>query len=182
MTPTPFQIFHLFLKAGGLTIGSGYAVVHPLRKALVESTHWMEEEDFNKHLAIAQAMPGIFNVNLAAYLGKQMKGWSGCLAALLGMVLPPFFILILVAQCFDQARNVGAIRSFLLGARPAIIALLILPCIKILRKSNLSLSTIWIPIGAAAAIVLLGISPVYIITGFTFLGVIYAIQVLLHEH
>ena len=180
--PSPVQIFCLFLKTGGLTIGNGYAVIHPLRTALTRSKNWMEEEEFDRQLAIVQTIPGIFNVNLAAYMGHRLGGWMGCAAALLGTILPPFVLLLLVARFYEPLRQMSAMHSFLLGARPAIIALLLLPCLKILRKSSLSLSTIWIPIGAAVAIVLLGISPVYIIAGFTLIGVIYALQVLMHEH
>lgn len=180
--PSTFNIFCLFLKTGGLTIGNGYAVVHPLRTALTRSNTWMDEEEFERQLAIVQTIPGIFNVNLAAYMGHRLGGWAGCVAALLGTILPPFLLLLLIAQYYEPLRQMSAVHSFLLGARPAIIALLLLPCLKILRKSSLSLSTIWIPIGAAVAIVLLGVSPVYIIAGFTLIGIIYALQVLMHEH
>ena len=144
MPITLFSIFRLFLLSGGLAIGDGYATIQPIRKAITKNQQWMSEEDFDAHLAIVQAIPGIFNVNLAAFLGHKLKGWPGSVVALAGMVLPPFALLVLVAQ--------------------------------------FSLSTIWIPMCAAIAIVLLGISPVYIIAGFTFLGVLYAIQVLMSEH
>lgn len=182
MPITLFSIFRLFLLSGGLAIGDGYATIQPIRKAITKNQQWISEEDFDAHLAIVQAIPGIFNVNLAAFLGHKLKGWPGSVVALAGMVLPPFALLILVAQFYDSFRSWGWVESFLMGARPAIIALLILTCARMLKKSNLSLSTIWIPMCAAIAIVLLGISPVYIIAGFTFLGVLYAIQVLMSEH
>lgn len=175
------HIFWQFLKAGGLTVGDGYAVVEPLRRSIVGQRQWMSEEEYDRLLALVQAVPGIFNVNFAAFLGHRLKGWGGSIAALTGMVLPPFVLLVIVACFFDSLRGVGWVHSFLLGARPAIIALLILPCLRLLGRSGISLSTIWIPVGAAIAIVLIGVSPVYVIAGFTFLGVLYAVQVLMHE-
>lgn len=55
-------------------------------------------------------MPGIFNVNLATYLGRQLLGWKGSVAALSGMLLPPVFILIVFATFFNEFRQVSCRR------------------------------------------------------------------------
>lgn len=70
-----------FLQAGGLTIGDGYATISPLRRALVKKNGWISEDDFSRHLAVVNAMPGIFNVNMAAYMGQRLMGWRGSAAA-----------------------------------------------------------------------------------------------------
>ena len=62
---TLLTVFLTFLKAGGLTIGDGYATIAPLRRNIVKRNGWMSDEDFSAHLAMVHAMPGIFNVNLA---------------------------------------------------------------------------------------------------------------------
>ena len=177
MLQTLITLFNTFLQAGGLTIGDGYACVAPLKKASVKKNGWMTEEEFAHHLAVVQAMPGIFNVNFATYMGRQINGWKGSAVCLLGMLLPPLVIFSIFATFYNDFCEVPAIRAFLRGARPAIIALVALPCIQLWRSSNVSLSTVWIPIGAAIAIGLLGISPSYIILGLTVLAAIYAILV-----
>lgn len=168
-------LFITFLRAGGLTIGDGYATIHPLRKALVKKNLWMNEDDFAQHLSIVQAMPGIFNINLAVYLGKQLGGWKGSMAALMGMILPPVTLLVIFATFFEDLRQLPAIENFLRGARPAIIALILLPCIQMWRSWNVTLSTVWIPIGIAVAVGLLGVSPSLIIIGLVTLSFIYAL-------
>lgn len=177
MPQTLFTLFMTFLQAGGLTIGDGYACITPLKKALVNKNGWMTDEEFAKHLTVVQAMPGIFNVNFATYMGRQIKGWQGSAVCLLGMLLPPLAIFCLFATFYNDFCQLPAIRAFLRGVRPAIIALVALPCIQLWRSSNVSLSTVWIPIGAAIAIGLLGISPSYIILGLTVLAAIYALFV-----
>lgn len=174
---TPFTLFFTFLKAGGLTIGSGYATIQPMRRALVEKCAWMSEEDFAKHLAVTQAMPGIFNINLAAYLGYQLRGWTGSIVALMGMMLAPIAILLVFSTFFDDLRALPVVSAFLRGARPAIIALIILPCFQMWSKWRVTLSTVWIPIGAAIGIGLLGVSPTYIIIALALLGVLYGYMV-----
>lgn len=177
MPLTLLSLFLTFLHAGGLTIGSGYATISPLRRALVKKNGWLTEDDFSRHLAVVHAMPGIFNVNLAAYLGRQLMGWKGCTVCLLGMVLPALLVFIVFATFFNDFRAFPVVESFLRGARPAIVALIALPCLQMWRKSQITLSTVWIPVGAAIGIGLLGVSPVYIIVGLVILGVLYGVTV-----
>ena len=172
-----FTLFMAFLKADGLTVGNGYAIVEPLRHALVSENKWLTEENFSADLAIVQAMPGIFSLNLAICLGKRIYGRRGMAAALTGTLLPALVILIVLATCFDSVRHFPAVETFLKGARPAIVAAVLLPCLKMWRHSGIVLSTVWIPVGAALAIVLLGVSPTYIIIALTALGLLYGFLV-----
>lgn len=91
------------------------------------------------------------------------------------MILPPVLIFILFATFFDDIRQIPAIENFLRGARPAIIALIILPCLQMWRSWNVTLSTIWIPICTAIAVGLLGVSPSLIVVGLVTLSFIYAL-------
>lgn len=45
------SLFLTFFKAGGLTVGDGYAVVQPLRRAIVDTNGWLTPDDFAEHLA-----------------------------------------------------------------------------------------------------------------------------------
>ena len=174
MQPTPLTLFIQFLQAGGLTIGDGYATIVPIKKTVVDKCQWMSEDDFNRHLATVQAMPGVFNVNLANYLGRKLLGWKGSMACLLGMLLPPLLIFLIFSTFFTNLCDLPAVKAFLRGMRPAIVALVALPCLQLWRKSGITLSTIWIPIGAATAIGVIGISPSYIILGLVVLAALYA--------
>ena len=151
-------LFTTFLQAGGLTIGDGYAVIAPLRRALVKRNCWLSDDEFAKHLAVVQAMPGVFNINLATYIGRKLYGWKGSAACLLGMILPPLLIFLIFSIFYNDLCNQPAIKAFLRGARPAIVALIALPCLQMWNKS--------------------GISPTYIILGLILLAALYAVFVL----
>lgn len=176
-----FTLFLAFLKAGGLTIGDGFATIEPLRLTIVRKLGWMKDEDFSDSLAFVQAMPGIFNLNLAAFVGFKLRGRRGSLTALAGMLLPPLLIILIVATFFDDLRAFPVVERFLQGARPAIVALILLPAFRLLKPTHLGLSTIWIPIGAAVAITLLGISPTFLVLGLTALGLLYGLLVKVDE-
>lgn len=168
------ELFITFLQAGGLSVGDGYACIAPLRRAIVGRNHWMSSEDFSRHVALVQTMPGIFNVNLATYLGKQLCGLKGSVVCLMAMLLPPFVVFLLFASFYEDIFQSHFLSSFLKGVRPAIVALIAYPCIQMWRSSGITLSTIWIPLGAAVAVGFLGISPSYIILGLVVVAGLYA--------
>ena len=93
------------------------------------------------------------------------------------MILPPLFLFLLFSTFYNELVGLSWVQSFMRGARPAIVALIALPGLQMWRNSSITLSTIWIPIGAAIAIGLLGISPSYIIIGLIVLAALYAIFV-----
>lgn len=174
-------LFLAFLKAGALAVGGGFAAIEPLRLSLVSKHAWMKDEDFSSSLALAQAMSGIFNLNLSAFLGFRLLGRRGSLIALLGTILPPLLLILIVATFFDDLRGMSAVEKFLQGARPAIVALVLLPVFRLLGAKRFALSTIWIPIGAAVAITLLGISPTFLVLSLALLGLLYGLLVKVEE-
>ena len=177
MPLTFLTLFLTFLKAGGLTVGDGFATIQPLRQALVKQNKWMTDEDFSEALAVVQAMPGIFNINFAVYMGKRLSGWQGSAASLLGMSFPPIVILIVFATFFNDFREFHAVSSFLRGARPAIVAIIAIPCFQLWKRSGITLSTVWIPVGVAIAVGLLGVSPTFIVVALAVLGLLYGVLV-----
>lgn len=174
---TSLSLFLLFLKAGGLTLGDGYATIAPVKRALVAEEKWLDEEDFSHYLATVHAMPGIFNVNFAAYMGFRLLKWQGCVAALAGMLLPPFVVVCLLASFIGHWRESEAWAGFFRGVRPAVVALIVLPCLQMLRSTRFTLSTVWIPVGAALAIAFWGVSPSLIIAALVVSGLLYGVFV-----
>lgn len=174
--PSPVStpaLFLSFLSAGGLTLGGGYALISPMRRTLCEKNRWMSEDDFERHLAVVQAMPGVFNVNFAVYFGRVLAGAKGQTVCTLAMVLPALLVFLLFATFYEDFRTMPWLQGFLRGARPAIAALILLPALQMLRRSAITLSTVWIPVGVAVAVGLLGVSPTYIIAAFVLIGLAY---------
>ena len=99
------------------------------------------------------------------------------MASLLGMSFPPIVILIVFATFFNDFRQFPAVASFLRGARPAIVAIIAIPCFQLWRRSGITLSTVWIPVGVAIAVGLLGVSPTFIVVALAVLGLLYGVLV-----
>lgn len=92
----------LFLAFAGVAL-SGFGGVLPFaRRMLVERRGWLTAEAFADTFALCQSLPGPNIVNLSFVLGGRFAGWRGALAALSGLVLPPFFIVIGLATLYDR--------------------------------------------------------------------------------
>ena len=157
------QGFLTFLKIGLFTIGGGYAMIPLIEREVVERRQWLKREEFLDLMSLSQALPGVFAVNFSIYIGHRLRGLRGSLALAAGVVLPSFVIILLVAMFFSAFADNRVVEAIFRGVRPAVVALIAVPCIKLGKSAHITWANAWFPIALALLIALLGISPVYII-------------------
>lgn len=170
-----FELFWSFFKIGTFTIGGGYAMIPLMEKELVERRQWLDREAFLDILSIAQAMPGVFAVNMATNIGYRLKGVRGAIAAVIGNIVVPILIILGLATCFHFLRDSTTFEAIFKGIRPAVVALIAAPVFKMAQTAKLSWQNCWIPITAVVLIWLLGISPSWIVFGAIIGGIGYGI-------
>ena len=158
-----WQGFVTFLKIGLFTIGGGYAMIPLMEREVVERRHWLDRDDFMDLISLSQALPGVFAVNFSIYVGHRLRGLRGSMALVSGIVLPSFVIILLVAMFFSAFADNKVIEAVFKGVRPAVVALIAVPCIKLGKAARITVANVWFPVAIALLIALLGISPVYII-------------------
>ncbi len=117
------QLFLTFLKIGAFTFGGGYAML-PLMKQEVLLNAWMSEEQLLNFIAVAESTPGPVAINMATYIGVQTGGLFGAFVATLGVVLPSFVVIMLVAKFYEKYKNSFIVKNCLKGLRPAVIGLM----------------------------------------------------------
>lgn len=171
-----WQLFLTFVKIGTFTIGGGYAMLPLIQREVVER-HWLTKEEFIDIFAVTQSLPGIFAVNIAIFVGFQLKKRLGALCCALGTILPSFLIILAIALFFTHAReNIWIERAFK-GLRPAVVALIVVPCITTAKSIKLTYKQLIIPVVAALLIWQVGISPAWIILAAIAGGIIYGLKI-----
>ncbi|MBQ7259199.1 MAG: chromate transporter [Paludibacteraceae bacterium] len=158
-----FQLFWTYLKIGTFTLGGGYAMLPLIQREVVERKGWIGEEEFLNMIALAQAAPGLIAVNSAIFIGWRVGGWRGVAGAVLGAVLPSFLIILAIAMVFAQWKEQPAIEAVFKGIRPAVVALIAAPLVKMGRAAKISWGTLIIPITAALLIWLGHVNPIWVI-------------------
>ena len=148
------ELFTTFFKIGAFTFGGGWAMISIIEREIVDKHHWIERDEFLDLLAIAQSLPGILAVNIAASVGDRIRGGKGSIVASLGTILPSFLIILLIAIFLtpDMIKNNRVISSIFMGIRPAVVALIIAPVITSAKAAKLKWKTVWIPFVVALMI------------------------------
>lgn len=118
------------MKIGTFTLGGGYAMLPLIQREVVDTQHWLDEEEYLNMIALAQAAPGVIAVNSAIFIGYRLAGWRGLMGAVLGAVLPSFVIILLIAMVFRNIREIPAVEAVMRGMRPAVVALLFVAVIR----------------------------------------------------
>ena len=155
--------FRTFFKIGCFTLGGGYAMIPLIEEEVVNRKKWLTKEDFLDLMAISQTLPGVFAVNFSIYIGHKLRGLRGSLTLALGTILPSFLIILLIAMFFTTFAENQVVAAIFKGIRPAVVALIAAPCIRLARAAHVKLTNVWLPVFTALAIWLFGVSPIYII-------------------
>jgi chromate transporter len=117
------ELFLLFSKIGLSSFGGGVSVW--MHTALVERRGWLDETEFSSALALARIMPGVNIVNLAVMIGNRLIGFSGAVAAVLGLLVGPSLIVIAAAVLYGRFAGVMILDVALAGTAASAAGLLI---------------------------------------------------------
>jgi chromate transporter len=130
-------LFHAFLSIGLMSFGGGLAAW--IRREVVERRAWLDDKQFLTGYALSQIVPGASNVNLAVFIGAQLRGVAGVLAALAGLMLVPIVLILGVGTLYLRSQATpgwGWIGTALAGMGAVAIGLNIATGIR-LAQSNL---------------------------------------------
>src|SRR5881628_3430120 len=122
------QLLTFFLKAGSLTFGSGLVIVPFLEKGLVQQTGWLKEREFLVAVAMGMISPGPVVIT-ATFVGYLVAGFSGALVATLGIFLPSFLLVLIVAPILVRYRANANVQGFVRGAYAAAIGTILGACV-----------------------------------------------------
>lgn len=121
---TYLMLFLTFLKIGAVSFGGGYGMISLIREDCL-ANGWLTEAELLNFIAVAESTPGPIAVNMATFVGSAQGGVLGAFLATLGVVLPSFVIIMLIAAVFARLLNYAGVKATLGGIRPAIIALIL---------------------------------------------------------
>jgi len=95
-----------------------------IKREIVDNRHWVSMKEFMEIIAVGQTAPGAVAVNTATFVGYRMARYKGAIAAILGVSLPSFLVILAVAIFLLHFFNIPLFAAFFKGAAGAIVALL----------------------------------------------------------
>lgn len=176
------ELFWTFFKIGLFTFGGGYAML-PLIQKEVLLKGWIEETALIDFIAVSESTPGPFAINTATYIGTEVGaremgevlgplfgGFIGAAGATLGVVLPSFIIILIVAKVFEKFKQNKFVAGAMTGLKPAVIGMISAAVVSIgktvffpngLDLSVLSSAPFYISLGIFAVMFVLSLKKVH---------------------
>ena len=118
------KLFLTFLKIGAVSFGGGYAMISLMCDDCL-ANGWLSEGELLNFIAVAESTPGPIAVNMATFVGSSQGGFLGAILATLGVVLPSFVIILLLATLFSHLLKYAGVKAVLGGIRPAIVGMIL---------------------------------------------------------
>lgn len=118
-----FELFYVFFLIGLFTFGGGYAMI-PMIQSEVTGRGWLDSAVLTDFIAISEATPGPFAINIATFVGAQTGGIFGSICATIGVILPSFIIILIVAVIMDKFLKNRFVKGALDGVKPVVVGLI----------------------------------------------------------
>lgn len=167
------ELFKSIFKIGAFTFGGGYAMIPLIEKEVVDNQGWISKEEFMDILVVSQSLPGALAINASIFLGYKISGVAGAILALLGVILPSFLIILVIAAFFMKFRHNHYVNAAFMGITAAVPMLVLVGALSLSKGLKKETKTyISILIGVIALSVL-KISPIVVIIASALYGIIF---------
>ena len=117
------ELFLTFFKIGIVSFGGGYAMLALMRDEIM-ARGWLGDEMIKNFIGIAESTPGPISVNMSTFVGSSQAGFLGAVCATLGLVLPSFIIILIIATLLKSLMKNAYVNGALDGAQPVAVGLI----------------------------------------------------------
>ena len=119
------ELFATFFMIGAVTFGGGYAMLPMIQEQVgLRWGHIISQQSMIDFVAVSESTPGPFAINMATYVGSEVGGFFGAFCATLGVVVPSFVIILIVAKCYEKFCNSRTVKGIMTGLKPAVVGLI----------------------------------------------------------
>ena len=127
------ELFLTFFMIGAVTFGGGYAMLPMIQEQV--GLRWgdiISQESLVNFVAVSESTPGPFAINMATYVGSAVGGEQGgvllsifgSFCATMGVVMPSFIIILIVAKCYEKFKTNRIVKGCMTGLKPAVVGLI----------------------------------------------------------
>jgi len=162
--PSTLRIGLFFLKIGAVLYGGGYVLLAFLEQGLVHQQAWLTRQQLIDAIAIGQFTPGpVFST--ATFIGYLLGGFPGAAVATIGIFLPSFFYVGLLAPVLFRLRKSPWIAAFMDCVNVCAVALMAGVTLKLAAAVLQGWQTVLIAAVALTILLRWKVNPAWLILG-----------------
>ena len=118
-------LFIEFFLIGLFTFGGGYAMIPLVNELVVDKHGWLTKGEFVDFIGVCESTPGPIAINMATFVGTSQGQLLGAIVSTLGVVLPSFIIILVIASLLQKIIKNKYVQLFLNGIKPVVIGLIL---------------------------------------------------------
>ncbi len=166
------ELFIAFFKIGAFTFGGGDAMIPLIQHEMVEKKGWISDDDILEIIAIAESTPGPIAINMATFVGTRTCGFFGAFVATLGVVLPSFVVISVIARLLREFSDIRAVQYAFNGIRAGVLALLLKALYTMYKKAKKNIIAYIIMAAAFIVTAFLGVNVLLVVIGCAVFGIV----------
>lgn len=167
-----FEIFTIFFKIGAFTFGGGFAMIPLIEREMVENKNWVKKDEITDLFAVSQCVPGSIAINTASLIGYKIAGKIGCIVATIGVLLPSFLIITVIAAFFSRFSDIPIVKAVLFGIRSCVVGLIIVASISVSKTAIKDKLCIVFTVITIVCVVFFKLNPIFVILASIIPGII----------
>ena len=161
MKTSLWNIFKIFFIIGAQLLGGGYVILPLLKKYIVEERNWITETELVDYFAVSQCLPGIIATNIAVFSGFKLRGYTGAIFSLIGLIAPSFIAILLIANMITNFADNKIIQDAFWGIRISVVILVIMTIKDMWKVSVNSKYTYFIFVTVLLLMLFFNLSPTF---------------------
>ncbi|MDQ0149869.1 chromate transporter [Eubacterium multiforme] len=167
------KMFIAFFKIGAFTFGGGYAMIPIIEEEVVNKQKWVSKEEFMDMLVVSQSFPGAMSINCSIFIGYKIAGVLGGVIALLGVALPSFLIILIVATFFMKFRENYYVNLVFKGISAAVPVLVLTGVISLAKGVDKNIRNGITIVLALIALVIFKVNPIIVVVAAAIYGAVF---------
>ena len=128
------RFFAVMLRIGATGFGGPMALISMLQQHFVERRKAVSIDEFSEGIAVGQVLPGPIAVDAAIHIGYRLYNWLGAVAGAVGLLLPPFLIMLVLTPLYFHYGRVPEAQGFFAGVRPAVVAAIACATVRMAKR------------------------------------------------
>ena len=171
--PSWHIMFFSFFYIGLVTIGGGLAMLPIMEEEFVNKRKFLTKDEIIDIFALAQSIPGVIAVNSSLLTGFKVAGIFGGVMAAIGVMMPSFIIILMIAPIFEKFQNTEYVHKAFLGIRGAIAGLILISAFGMGKQVMKDKFTVFLFILSFILVVFFNINVIYALLLSALIGWIY---------
>ena len=144
-----------------------------MQEEFVDKRKFLSKSEIVDVFALAQSIPGVIAVNTSLLTGFKIAGIFGGIMAGIGVMMPSFIIILIIAPIFEKVQNLEYVNKAFLGIKGAIAALILLSAYDMGKSVLKNKFTAILFILSFILVVFLNFNVIYTLLISAFLGWVY---------